>query len=114
MRCGRGSKIHEDARKMYRTQNSCQKFGKWGRRHLGGHDLVRRMDRQVPDMVQTMNETKTDGLLQAGTDGFPRVWQNVEENSSPRRWVGSRQWRQEAGGLKDRREESQEQSIRGF
>ena len=28
--------VHEDARKMRRTKM----FGKWGKRHLGGHDLV--------------------------------------------------------------------------
>ena len=37
----------KDARKMYRTKISANnKSGKWGRRYLGGHDLVRRMDRQ--------------------------------------------------------------------
>ena len=38
--------MHEDARKMYRTIILVKKLGKWRRRHLGGHDLVRRMDRQ--------------------------------------------------------------------
>ena len=38
--------MHEDARKMYRTKILVEKFGKWGRQHLGGHDLIRRMDRQ--------------------------------------------------------------------
>ena len=31
---------------MYRTKILVKRFGKWCRRHLGGHDLVRRMDRQ--------------------------------------------------------------------
>ena len=38
--------IHEDARKMYRTKIPAKSLGKWRRRHFGGHDLVRRMDRQ--------------------------------------------------------------------
>ena len=31
---------------MHRTKFLVKKFGTWGRRHLGGHDLVRRMDMQ--------------------------------------------------------------------
>ena len=38
--------MHEDAKKMHRTKILVKKFGKLRRRHLGGHDLVRRMDRQ--------------------------------------------------------------------
>ena len=54
---------------------------KWRRRHLGGHDLVGRMDRQgrSPDMVQKVfgireakNGTETDELLQAGAVGHPK------------------------------------------
>ena len=32
--------------------------------------------------------TEIHELLQAGTDGYQRVWQNVEENSSLGRWYG--------------------------
>ena len=58
-----------------------------------------------PDMVQKVfgtceakNGTETNELLQTGTDGHPRVWQNVEENSSlGRRWrvpaKEARSWR---------------------
>ena len=38
--------VDEDARKMHRTKICVQKIKTWRRRHLGGHDLVRRMDRQ--------------------------------------------------------------------
>ena len=41
-----GEATFEDARKMYRTNIFVKKLGKWRRRHLGGHDLVRRMNRQ--------------------------------------------------------------------
>ena len=37
---------HENARHMRWTKILVQKLGKWRTRHLGGHDLVRRMDRQ--------------------------------------------------------------------
>ena len=46
MRCGKRQQIREHARKMHRTKISVTKFGKWRKRHLGGDDLVRRMDRQ--------------------------------------------------------------------
>ena len=48
MRCGRRKKqIQEDARKMHPTTFFVDFFfWKNGRRHLEGHDLVRRMDRQ--------------------------------------------------------------------
>ena len=42
MRCGRGSKYL----KMCRTKILVKILGKWGRRHPGGHDLVRRIHRQ--------------------------------------------------------------------
>ena len=42
--------IYEDAREMGRTKIHVKKFGKMERRHLGGHDLARRMDKQ--DVVQ--------------------------------------------------------------
>ena len=39
--------IHEDARKLHPDHHSCHFGGKMGKgRRLGGHDLVRRMDRQ--------------------------------------------------------------------
>ena len=55
---------------------------------------------KVSRICEAKNETLTDELLQAGTDGHPRVWQNVEENSSPGRWQAYSE-----GGkkLKDRR-----------
>ena len=38
--------IYEDARKMSRTKFLSESVEKWRRRHLEGHDLERRMDRQ--------------------------------------------------------------------
>ena len=73
-------------------------FGKWRERHLGGHDLLRRMDKQgeIFDMVQEMprlceteNGAQIDELLQAGASGHTRAWRNVENNSNSRRWQSS-------------------------
>ena len=56
--------------------------------------MVRRVDRKErgTDMVwkvfglrEAKHGTETEELLQTGTDGHPRAWQNVEENSSPGR-----------------------------
>ena len=46
MRCGKSKQIHEDARKMRRTKNLSEDFGRRCKQHLAGHDMVRRMDRQ--------------------------------------------------------------------
>ena len=46
MRCGRGSKYMKMPGKCTGPKFLSKSLGKWGRRHLGGHDLVRRMDRQ--------------------------------------------------------------------
>ena len=74
---------------------------KLGRRHLGGHDLVRRMDRQGSAMVQKMlglseaeNGTPIDELLQARTSRHKRAGQDVETNSDSRRRYGSCRCRQ--------------------
>ena len=63
---------------------------------------------------EAKNGTQTDELLQAGTDGYPRAWQNVEKEFNSWKMEGFQQRRQETGGLKDKREESQEKNIRGF
>ena len=48
--------IHEDARKMHRTETPVKKFGKMEKTPFGGHDLVRRKDRKRRgiEMVQKM------------------------------------------------------------
>ena len=46
MRCGRGSKYMKMPDRCYGPKLMSKSFGKWRRRHLGGHDLVRRMDRR--------------------------------------------------------------------
>ena len=38
--------VHEDARQMSRAKILGKEFGKWRKRHMGGHDMVRRVDRQ--------------------------------------------------------------------
>ena len=55
---------HKDARKMYRIKLLVKRFGKWRGRHLGGHDLVRRIDRQVrhePRAKQVCHVPVADG-----------------------------------------------------
>ena len=56
------------------------------------------------------NGTKIDKLLQAGAS----AWQDVETNSDSRRWQGSCQRGNKLENMKDKKEESQEKSIRGF
>ena len=51
MRCGRGSKNMKMPAKMYWTKILVKKLEKMGRRHLGGHDIVRRRDRQGEVLV---------------------------------------------------------------
>ena len=69
-----------------------------GRRHLGGHDLVRRTDKQGEILIwcrkcsgtcETEIGIKIDELLQAGASGHKRARQNVKTNSGSRRWQGS-------------------------
>ena len=46
MRCGRGSKYMKMPGRCTGPKFLSKSLGKWRRRHLGGHDVVRRMDRQ--------------------------------------------------------------------
>ena len=89
MRDGRGSKHMKMPGRCTGPKFLSQSSFKWRRRHLGGHDLVRRMDRQGEslDMVQKVfrireakNGTKAGNLLQTRTDGHQRIWQNEEKN----------------------------------
>ena len=69
-------------------------FGKWKKRHLGGHDLVRRMDRQGEVLIwcrkcsgyarQKMGR-KLRNCCKPEQVGTKRVRQNDEENSNSRR-----------------------------
>ena len=46
MRCGKGSKYMNMPGRCDGPKFLSKRLGKWRNRHLGGHDLVRRMDRQ--------------------------------------------------------------------
>ena len=70
--------IFEDARIMYRTKNVVKKFGILGRRYLGGHDLVRRMDRQGVVLVWC---TKCSGYARQ------RMESKLMNVASRNRWV---------------------------
>ena len=47
------------------------------------------MVQNVFGICEAQNGTEANKLLQAGTDGHPRTWKSVEENSSPGEWWGS-------------------------
>ena len=71
MRCGKGSKYIKMTGRC-EDQNSCQKkLGKWRSRHLGGHDLVRRMERQGEVLIW---------CRMCSGDGHQRIWQTGEKN----------------------------------
>ena len=44
------------------------------------------MVQKMFEICDAKNGTETDELLQSGTDGHPRVWQNVDEDSGPGGW----------------------------
>ena len=96
MRGGRGSKYMKIQGKCTGPKYLSTNMGKWRKRHLGGHDMIRRMDRgRSPEMLQKMlglceteNGTKFDELLQAGASGHQRVRQDVNTNSDSRRRQG--------------------------
>ena len=59
---------------------------------MGGHDLVRRMDRQGEVLIRcrkmlwlcaTKNGTKADELLQVGASRHKRIQKDVKTNSVP-------------------------------
>ena len=54
MRCGRGSKYTKRPGKCTRPKYLSKTVGKWGKRHLGNHDLARRVDRQVDRQVEAL------------------------------------------------------------
>ena len=51
MRCGNGSKCMKMPGRCDGPKFLSKRLGKWGRRHLGGHDFVRRMDRQEEVLI---------------------------------------------------------------
>ena len=75
---------------MYGAKIPDKKFGKmvkttYGRSRLGQKDG---QAGRSPDFgtCEAKKGTETDELLQTGTDGHQRVWQNVEEKSNFGRW----------------------------
>ena len=46
MRCGRGSKYMKMPGTCSRPKYLSKNLGKWRKRHFGGHDMLRKMDRQ--------------------------------------------------------------------
>ena len=64
-------------------------LGRRGKRHVGGHDLVRRVDRQGEVLIwyrnaRVMRDRTWDELLQAGAGWHKRAWQDIETNSDSR------------------------------
>ena len=62
-------------------------------------------------LCATKNGTKTDELLEAAGNGHKRIQKNVNANSDLGRRQSSPQTRQGIGRLRDKRKESQGQSI---
>ena len=69
-------------RKMHRTTVLVEKHGKMEKTTFLE---VTTWSEEWTGRVQKVFETETHALLQTGTDGHPRVWQNVEEDPSPGR-----------------------------
>ena len=90
-------------------QNSCQKVWKTGADDI--FEVTTGQAGKGPDMVHKVfglrepkNGTETTELLQAGTDGYPRVRQNAEEDPSlGRRWVQAKDARSWSTGGQKRR-----------
>ena len=87
MRCGKSSKHMKMPGQCAGPKFLSTNFGKWGKRHLGGHDLVRRMDNQGEVLIwcrkmfglcEAKNGTEIDDLLEAGAGGHQRVRQKVK------------------------------------
>ena len=51
MRCGRGSKNMKMPGRCTRPKFMSKSLGNWRKRHLGGHDFARRMDRQEDVLI---------------------------------------------------------------
>ena len=61
-------------------------LGKWGRRHLGGHDLVRRMDRKGRRYQYGAEKCSGYAKQRMGTKEFGKMMkriQTLEEGSGP-------------------------------
>ena len=55
----KSQQVHEDARKMYRAEILGKALGRWRKQHVGGHDMVRRMDRQAEVLIWCRNARVT-------------------------------------------------------
>ena len=87
--------IHEDARTMHRPKFLIKSSAKWERRPLGGHDLVRRIDRQGEVLIWCRKSSGYARQRKGPKTEF-KLWKTVK--SQPRR--------QKIGGSKDKRKES--------
>ena len=105
---------------MNRTKIIVKKFGKMEKTASGRSRPGQKNGQagRVSDMVQKVfgiceakNGTETDDLLQTGTDGHQRIWQDVEENSNTRGRKSPSQGGKKIGGSKGKRKESREGSI---
>ena len=107
LRCGRGSKYMKMKGKCTGPVCLSENFGKMEKAiTLGGHDLVRRVDRQGEVLIrcrkcsalcEAKNGTEIDELLQAAASRHERAWQDVKTNSDSRRRHGPCQRCQKLG-----------------
>ena len=93
LRCGKGSKNMKLPGRCTGPKFLSKSSSKWERLCLGGHDLVRKIDRQGEISIwcrkcsgyarQRMGP-KLVNCCRPEQIGHPRVWQNVEKNSNSR------------------------------
>ena len=104
VRCGRGSKYMKVPGRCNGPKLLSKGLGKWERRHLGEHDLVRRMDRKGEAMgPMLVNCCRPE---QMGTKAFCKMMKRIhilEEGRVPVK--EAKNWRIEGGKKRITRKE---------
>ena len=84
-------------------EDSKVKLQRWCKKDLGGHNIVRRVDRNAEALAwcrksscyaRQKTGTKSDEPMQTRKDGHERVWKDLRTNPHPRRSEGSWQKRE--------------------
>ena len=72
------------------------------------------MVQKVFGICEAKTGTETNELLQSGTDGHQRIWQNAEKNSNSRRRKSPNQGGKSIGESMGERKELRVRTIRGW
>ena len=122
MRCGKGSKYMKMQGRCDGPEFLSKRSGKWGSRHLGGHDLVRRMDRQggvlkwcrqCSGFARHRKGPKLMNCCRPEPMGTQRVWQHGENNPSSRGRKSPSQRSKELENRGGKEKNLRERSVRG-